>query len=617
MFIVCRSQQGDTLRWVHATHLTTQRGLLQHFETLGYEIICNWEVSNPDDQAMMNNLKFYSSLPEVDMNKIVNFEVKDYVPLYIHGSEAYRNEDFRSVIGYIEESLDELLKEEEECRAFCEGPFDQGWFPDFVSSISRIGKVELEEVNPHLRGPPPSSPDRDSNLDLPVLSSRAQHEKRVSQLCHRGGELEEAINYIKRQQYEEALLKYIEKEFTFEDSSDNEVSPSDSMKVDSSLGAVVYHLHLCIFLLEQLAGCILWPLTGFLEQEALCCHFLAVVQESIKGTLVEKVYSSPFPNLSKEMKDLQAEEGIGYVPLSKCEYKSQGVPIIRCKPWNNKLCFTSIRNGAYLPKPADAPHVFVRTRPTPTMHIVIADWLNEGIIRRNEKICDAFPLFAIPKANRGIRIIQDLTVWTAYINTPKFSLQSAGMALNSIPRCHKIWKIDLQSGFSQIPISTTPGGVLSRAKVLDEPPPDGAQLVPHLFYKGSARRRLTTLILTEKAHQRAGLLLKHVKHASEKGLQRIGGYFGWMGHSLKWPSYAVARIYRICPKVAELLLGLSRWINSNWGTPTAPPVDITSNATPWSMAAYCPEDNSAMVQRFREPTEINATEMVMALLALD
>nr|CAD7433729.1 unnamed protein product [Timema monikensis] len=48
-----------------------------------------------------------------------------------------------------------------------------------------IGKVELEEVNPHLRGgrvenhlgkTTPSSPDRDSNLDLPVLSIRAQHD---------------------------------------------------------------------------------------------------------------------------------------------------------------------------------------------------------------------------------------------------------------------------------------------------------------------------------------------------------------------------------------------------------------------------------------------------------
>nr|CAD7432565.1 unnamed protein product [Timema monikensis] len=46
-----------------------------------------------------------------------------------------------------------------------------------------------KEVNPHLRGgrvenhlgnpPLPSSPNRDSNLDLPVLSSRAQHDKHI------------------------------------------------------------------------------------------------------------------------------------------------------------------------------------------------------------------------------------------------------------------------------------------------------------------------------------------------------------------------------------------------------------------------------------------------------
>nr|CAD7427800.1 unnamed protein product [Timema monikensis] len=52
-----------------------------------------------------------------------------------------------------------------------------------------IGKVDLEEVNPHLRGgrvenhlgkTPSSSPDRDLNLDLPVISSQAQHDKRIA-----------------------------------------------------------------------------------------------------------------------------------------------------------------------------------------------------------------------------------------------------------------------------------------------------------------------------------------------------------------------------------------------------------------------------------------------------
>nr|CAD7263525.1 unnamed protein product [Timema shepardi] len=53
-----------------------------------------------------------------------------------------------------------------------------------------------KKVNPHLRGvrlenhlgkTTPSSPDRDSNLDLSILSSRSQHDKRVSQLRHRVG----------------------------------------------------------------------------------------------------------------------------------------------------------------------------------------------------------------------------------------------------------------------------------------------------------------------------------------------------------------------------------------------------------------------------------------------
>nr|CAD7399167.1 unnamed protein product [Timema poppensis] len=58
-------------------------------------------------------------------------------------------------------------------------------FGTTVHSKLGIGEVELEEVNPHLRGgrvenhlgkTTPSSPDRDSTLDLPVLSSRAQHD---------------------------------------------------------------------------------------------------------------------------------------------------------------------------------------------------------------------------------------------------------------------------------------------------------------------------------------------------------------------------------------------------------------------------------------------------------
>lgn len=36
----------------------------------------------------------------------------------------------------MEESLVSYLQAEEECRAQCEGPFDPGWYPDFVPAIS-------------------------------------------------------------------------------------------------------------------------------------------------------------------------------------------------------------------------------------------------------------------------------------------------------------------------------------------------------------------------------------------------------------------------------------------------------------------------------------------------
>nr|CAD7455168.1 unnamed protein product [Timema tahoe] len=50
--------------------------------------------------------------------------------------------------------------------------------------MRELGRLNMEEVNPHLRGgkvgkPPPSSPDRDSNLDLLVLGSLVQHTTRT------------------------------------------------------------------------------------------------------------------------------------------------------------------------------------------------------------------------------------------------------------------------------------------------------------------------------------------------------------------------------------------------------------------------------------------------------
>ncbi|CAG2054236.1 unnamed protein product [Timema podura] len=55
----------------------------------------------------------------------------------------------------------------------------------FLRTKKPSGLATVQESN-RLGKNPPSSPDQDSNLDLPVLSGLAQHDWRVSQLRHRG-----------------------------------------------------------------------------------------------------------------------------------------------------------------------------------------------------------------------------------------------------------------------------------------------------------------------------------------------------------------------------------------------------------------------------------------------
>lgn len=54
----------------------------------------------------------------------------------MHGTAAYNNKDWQGVIENMEESVFAYLTATNECRAQCEGPFDQGWYPDMIPSIA-------------------------------------------------------------------------------------------------------------------------------------------------------------------------------------------------------------------------------------------------------------------------------------------------------------------------------------------------------------------------------------------------------------------------------------------------------------------------------------------------
>ncbi|XP_066996710.2 prolyl 3-hydroxylase 1 isoform X2 [Anabrus simplex] len=236
-----------------------QKNLLQKAASAAFTFL----VANPKNEVMIENLKFYSNLPEVDMTKIENFESKPYVSLYIHGSDAYNKGDYKSVINYFENSLEDYLKEDEDCRAYCEGPFDQGWFPDYTLSVAnhftfclkckyncsatlnslngeahddllpshyhflqyayyKVGmlKKACEAVESYLLFYP-----ADETMIKNKKFYLSQSEVKKTYFVPR----EEAVRYVQRQQYESKLLQFIETEFKSEQKK-NPVDTNDIIK---------------------------------------------------------------------------------------------------------------------------------------------------------------------------------------------------------------------------------------------------------------------------------------------------------------------------------------------------------------------------------------------------
>ena len=57
------------------------------------------------------------------------------------------SEDWPQAIQYFETAIQAFLKSLDRCRLSCEKPFDQGWFPDFVSSVASKCLFLCEVVN--------------------------------------------------------------------------------------------------------------------------------------------------------------------------------------------------------------------------------------------------------------------------------------------------------------------------------------------------------------------------------------------------------------------------------------------------------------------------------------
>lgn len=203
---------------------------------------------HPDHEITKKSLRFYLDQPGVAVEKVVNLEAAPFVQMYFRGVRAYEDENYSEAVAEFENSLESYMESEEECRIYCEGPFDQGWHLDFTSSVAnhftfclkckRGCSLKLNNVNGNFQSDllrshynylqfayyklgnlkaacsavasyllfVPADETMLYNKDYYSTQPKVEEEYFTPR--------EEALSYVKRQEYELRLLYYISQEFT-------------------------------------------------------------------------------------------------------------------------------------------------------------------------------------------------------------------------------------------------------------------------------------------------------------------------------------------------------------------------------------------------------------------
>ncbi|KAF7994187.1 hypothetical protein HCN44_011456 [Aphidius gifuensis] len=230
---------------------------------------------HPKHEMSISNLRYYLTLPEVEEAKVKNLEIQKFVKYYMEGVKAYEDELYELAIENFEKSLIIYMDSENDCRIYCEGPFDQGWHPEFTSSVAnhfayclkckRSCSLWLNNINGDYQKDLLSSHYNylqfayyklgdikntcqavESYLlfypaDETMINNKMFYSKlpKVQKNLNFFRPREEAVYYVKRQEYELRLLKYISDEFSLIDAKlSTSKNKSDKKSINNEKKAV-------------------------------------------------------------------------------------------------------------------------------------------------------------------------------------------------------------------------------------------------------------------------------------------------------------------------------------------------------------------------------------------
>lgn len=227
----------------------------------------------PEHTVMSNNLRQYIDDYSADPDQLDNLELQEYAREYVRGDRAHADEDFEKSVEHMEAALTAYWRGLEDCRLMCEEPFDQGWFPDFVSSIAnhftftfrckrrcptKLSNLYGEEITNFLpsifnylqfgyhklNNVPAACGAVESFLELvptdaTMLRNKQFYYGEYQKSSRHFVPRKEVVEHAARERYEEALLNFIDTEFVFlEDDKEIQLRKDEEKKRAEKLPSI-------------------------------------------------------------------------------------------------------------------------------------------------------------------------------------------------------------------------------------------------------------------------------------------------------------------------------------------------------------------------------------------
>ncbi|KAK3863987.1 hypothetical protein Pcinc_030286 [Petrolisthes cinctipes] len=213
-------------------------------------------AAQPDNEVMLSNLQFYTTELKIQPEDVVNLELKEYGKEYVLATHTYDKADYKATITHMEKSLALYYEAYEDCRFLCENPFNQGWFPDFISSIANhftftlrckrrctwelsnlYGEIDDEffssyfnylQYSYHQQGDMKKACEAVASYLVMSPEDEVQNRNKQYYMAQQSATedmfvpREDVVSFKEREDYEEKLLDFIETNFAFLETDEDE-----------------------------------------------------------------------------------------------------------------------------------------------------------------------------------------------------------------------------------------------------------------------------------------------------------------------------------------------------------------------------------------------------------